>query len=708
MVSNIRIGGLKSRGEALAQKLLGFRTRNFRSIVDSGWIDVDDVTALVGINESGKSNLLVSLWKLNPAREGDIDPIADFPRDRYHEFRVLEKKPTFITARFAIDPHLAGEIEEKTGFPAAGFDLLEISRSFDGKYTWSFPNCDVPRSIDPTRLKQLADRAVADLQKVEPFQSEGDLRDRMIEAVTSTTRKLGDSPIDSTELSKRLAYLSIDKEQAAKTSKITPIFDTLVEQTAHLMSELSRPPPTSVDGLWKHVFPQIPKFVYYSNYGNLDSEIYLPHVIENLTREDLGEREAAKSRTLKVLFEFVQLSPREILELGVEASQGELSQEVIEADAEKKKEREILLTSASTQLTSRFREWWKQGDYRFRFNADGNHFRIWVSDAIRPEEIELEGRSTGLQWFFSFYLVFLVESRDAHVDTILLLDEAGLSLHPLAQRDLSQFFEGLTNQVLFTTHSPFLVEPDKLDQVRAVYINEFGKTVVSPDLRSNPKFPSAEKSIYAVHVALGLSVSDTFLLGCLPIVVEGVSDQRYLTAIKNYLIGRGRISPDKDIVFLPAGGTGTKGVAAVVSIVTAKDEELPTVFVDSDSPGNSLKERLLSGPYKGVGNRVRQVGDFCSIPEAEMEDLASGSLLAGIASRSFLRPVESDEEFEDVYDPSLAIVPQIENFAKKHVIDLPDGWKVVLATDFKRRLRKLTVDAKIEDAWTNAFTVFVD
>ncbi len=40
--------------------------------------------------------------------------------------------------------------------------------------------------------------------------------------------------------------------------------------------------------------------------------------------------------------------------------------------------------------------------------------RIWVSDDKRPEEIELEGRSTGLQWFLSFYLVFLVESADAH------------------------------------------------------------------------------------------------------------------------------------------------------------------------------------------------------------------------------------------------------------------------------------------------------
>lgn len=65
----------------------------------------------------------------------------------------------------------------------------------------------------------------------------------------------------------------------------------------------------------------MPPFVYYSNYGNLDSEIYLPHVIKNMERTNLGTKEEAKARTLKVLFEFVGLSPQEILELGKDIKQ---------------------------------------------------------------------------------------------------------------------------------------------------------------------------------------------------------------------------------------------------------------------------------------------------------------------------------------------------------------------------------------------------
>ena len=55
-----------------------------------------------------------------------------------------------------------------------------------------------------------------------------------------------------------------------------------------------------------------------------------------------------------------------------------------------------------------------------------------------------------MQWFLSFYLIFLMESKNENRNAILLLDEAGLTLHPLAQRDLVTFFENLAmeNQII--------------------------------------------------------------------------------------------------------------------------------------------------------------------------------------------------------------------------------------------------------------------
>ena len=59
------------------QRLLRFRVKNFRSVDDSGWVEVDNVAALIGTNESGKTNILLPLWKLNPAKEGAIHPTSD-------------------------------------------------------------------------------------------------------------------------------------------------------------------------------------------------------------------------------------------------------------------------------------------------------------------------------------------------------------------------------------------------------------------------------------------------------------------------------------------------------------------------------------------------------------------------------------------------------------------------------------------------------
>lgn len=64
-------------------QLKSFRVRNFRSINDSGEVDVSRITALLGRNESGKSNVLRALHSLNPA-DGfkALNPIKDFPRHR--------------------------------------------------------------------------------------------------------------------------------------------------------------------------------------------------------------------------------------------------------------------------------------------------------------------------------------------------------------------------------------------------------------------------------------------------------------------------------------------------------------------------------------------------------------------------------------------------------------------------------------------------
>lgn len=452
----------------------------------------------------------------------------------------------------------------------------------------------------------------------------------------------------------------------------------------------------------KVIIEEIPKFVYYSNYGNLSSKIYLPFVVKWLNNEtipgvDVNEEQV---RTLRVLFDFVNLDPKEILELGKDPKEIAAArngnnrntlptEQGIERAEKDKEQRSLLLQSASVDLTRKFKEWWKQGEYKFRFEADGDYFRIWVSDSKRPAEVALELRSTGLQWFISFYLIFLVESESQHKNAILLLDEAGLTLHPLAQKDLIQFFDGLAekNQIINTTHSPFIIDTSNIDRCRVVYVDDNGYTVASSDLRIGSAEIS-QKSIYAVHAAMGLSVSDILIQGCQSVIVEGPSDQHYLNALKTFLIKTKKYTPQKEIVFIPSGGV--KGISGVVSILCSKNDELPYVIVDSDISGRDAVKKLKSGLYKDAHDKIIEIYNISSIENSEVEDIIPISLLERTINHFFIS-VE-DEDFMDNYEDDKPLVNQIEKFASDNNVELEKGWKVELAKAAKKALLKAKED----------------
>ncbi len=692
-------------------RLLRFRVTNFRSVNYSGWIEAGDITALIGTNESGKTNILVPLWKLNPAREGEIDPIADYPRKRYGEIRDMTSKPVFIEADFELETTLATQIADLTDMPVESVRSTKVKRDLAGKYFISFPDALPPRSVSPDDVGQLLAEAREAITSLEAFKSEETLKAEILvvieRALTEMTAGTEDGQVDRAILVNIQSILSeVDLEQATKRSTLSPRYGRLLDDFGAMVEAISIPRPSDNANARKLVLDSLPSFVYYSNYGNLDSEIYLPHVIANMQRTDLGAKEQAKVRTLRVLFNFVRLKPQEILELGRDLDEKLATEAQIEAAGEKKKEREILLQSASTALTGKFREWWRQGDYRFRFDADGSHFRIWVSDDRRPEEIELEGRSAGLQWFISFYLVFLVESEAAHKGTILLLDEPGLTLHPLAQKDLSAFFENLarTNQILYTTHSLHMIDPDHLDRVRAVYVDEEGTTRVSSDLRAGETDPSQTHSIYPVQAAIGLTTADAYLYGSHPAIVEGTSDQYYLSAIKTYLIARGHITPTREIAFIPAGGA--KGIKTTAPTVAGRAGELPPVILDSDRQGIGVANDLKSGLYAHSTKDVIQVGDLIAMENVEVEDLFPTRFLAAVVSRK-LRGPSLDYDFDEVVVEGKPIVPQIEAYAVKYGIPLAKGWKVEIAKLTKARLLREEDSPHINDTvverWKDLF-----
>lgn len=360
-----------------------FKVTNFRSVVDSGWLELERVTALIGVNESGKTNLLLPLWKLNPAREGELKPTSDYPKGNYAAVRAAPHDFQFVVAEFDCSEY-ADELASLSGVDAEYLQLVHVGRCFDGQYIVEFPDYVPTSEARPDEIEALLVATKAEIEAMNALAKESSVKPELIRAIEEALQTADQVQWSPTSIDSLLETLrQAIPESPATTSSIIPRFNRLLNELEEKASTLRSPDPADITAVRAKVLDHIPRFVYYSNYGNLDSEIYLPHVVENLKREDLGAREAAKARTLRVLFSFVRLQPEEILELGRdfkdEQGRNPTDDEISEI-ATKKRDRTILLNSAGTDLTKRFRDWWKQGDYTFEFQADGDHFRIWVSD----------------------------------------------------------------------------------------------------------------------------------------------------------------------------------------------------------------------------------------------------------------------------------------------------------------------------------------
>ncbi len=190
------------------------------------------------------------------------------------------------------------------------------------------------------------------------------------------------------------------------------------------------------------------------------------------------------------------------------------------------------------------------------------------------------------------------------------------------------------------------MNPDHLHFVRAVLVGEEGATCVSTGLHAGTNPKQTTNLIYPVHAALGLSVRETLLEGRQPILVEGVSDQVYLSALKTLLIRKKKLAPKRELVFIPCGGA--KGASTVAAIVMGKEQELPFVLLDSDTIGVSTTKALKSGLYASNPERVLLIGDIIDMALAEIEDVLPQETVPNVVSR--LLPRADSDEFDQLVE----------------------------------------------------------
>ena len=663
-------------------KAVEFRVQNFRNIDDSGWISLDNVTAFVGRNESGKTSLLKALHKFNPGIEEPYNAQREFPRDRYTRDYVANGSAggdwPACSVRFRITDPLRTHIDELLDDDYDPPDTVMLTRYYDGSLAFEYYPEIGGRQVSAgpvvTGLETFASSARRlDLPDEEPEQYDARRADL---ANWSTHWRDRLKEIDDLRGDEGVELLNALREETEEKSDPTTadMVEALLECVDPVLDEAQREPV--VNEINHLVEGNLPVLIYFETYGILDGAIWLPRLLQDLNEDQHNPR----VRTINAMFRHVGLDPEEVAELGDHETtqmkiQGQQpTPEQIAADQQSIDDRAIKLNSASLDISNRFSDWWSQRRHKIRYHADGNYFRVWIADDLRPDvEIELEARSKGFQWFFSFYLVFLVESEDGHKDAILLLDEPGLHLHPTAQQELIAFFEKLseTNQLAYTTHSPFLIDGEHLHRVRPVTEDETGHSRITAE-----EWPKDRETIFPLQAAAGYAIIRGLFQHRKNVLVEGMSDYYYLQALSHQCARSGRTSLPDDVYITPCGGT--KYVGTMASLFLGH-EVRPIVLLDGDDAGRVRRDALMKQLYVGYKSDVLMLDDVLKRPgqEVEIEDILGEEIFLAGFNRAFGNDVPL---VLDPADRSVGSLPsQIKAAASRQSIELPVWWKASIA-----------------------------
>ncbi len=367
----------------------------------------EDITALIGKNEAGKTSILEALAKTESFSVGGpglkFDPEKDYPKRRKRELDREDGIPKAVTLTFTPDKELMNKIAEDIGQRPS---VMEFSRTTDYEGNHIVTDCNF--NINEERFR--------------------------------------------------------DYKKDQDTSK-------------YYENELRWHKPLDEYIYRTYLEPEIPKFLYYDEYNILPERVSIKRLAEN-------KNLTVAERTAKALLLLADTSPEELLECeDMEQAGKEL--ELIEAE-----------------FTDKFLKYWKNNQdlrvnlrlvreekeveekglfFKKKTTVYENFLEVRILNIRDMVALSFEKRSRGFCWFFSFWVWFKAVQKDGAYPFIFLLDEPGLSLHAGAQKDLMDLMFDIakTNQVIFTTLSPFMLEEVE-DKTYCVTCKDHGSVIRKP------------------------------------------------------------------------------------------------------------------------------------------------------------------------------------------------------------------------------------
>jgi predicted ATPase len=581
-------------------KLTEFRVREFRSIWDSGPVQVDDqVTCLVGKNEAGKTALLTALYRTNPliAEHAKFDLTYDYPKREVEDYRFAVEngdrdEVVVVECKFELDDSDRAAVSAVFGPKALP------SKTFARQTYYGEANSKFVMAVDDAAARQyLASNAA--------------LSDELVTALKAAPNwPAFAGALDATEATEAVNALRTLVGNVTENGLAYYIFNSL---------------------LWKRA----PKFLYFDEYYQLKGHDNLNALINRLDNNQLEDSD----RPLIGLINLARLNLKELVE------------------TQNTTELKNKLQNAGNFLTQRIVKYWSQNKHiQMRFDVRDakpqdpagmqSGINVWgeVYDTAHMASTPLGTRSRGFVWFFSF-LAWYEDVKRQKQNVVLLLDEPGLSLHGRAQGDLLNYFETelADHQLLYTTHSPFMIDPKRFDRVRIVQDLGIDAKDQLPKDEDGTKvlehvFDATDDSLFPLQGALGYEIQQTLFVGPNSLIVEGPADMLFIRAVSAQLEREGRTGLSEDWVVTPVGGSGK--VPTYVALLAPQKGMNVATLLDIQSSDKQLIEDLFKKKLLNK-KQVSTYADFTGTAEADVEDMFERDFYVDLVNAEYAKQLKA-------------------------------------------------------------------
>lgn len=600
-------------------RLVKARVTGYRSIIDSGYFDVENgKTILVGPNEAGKTAILQALQKLNPPKDVELfSPLRDYPRAKYDE--DIEKGGVDPKTFTVVECHFSLEESDVAEVPEAYRDIIYVYGRHLDNTTWHRLD-NAPAKLTFADIEKDLLKMIIHFQETARAE---DVAETLVDAIQTEfdtiVLELTRQSIIGVEKSKQIQawlkkyikYLSDDNaKESTRYEKIMAQLERSIERAAVL---------AACEKL-------LPQFILFSNYFRIKPVLHLRKLADRIASNSLDDSQYDYGNIC--LLKFLGFTPQQLADAGDTSRFNNLSDpQQYEQYKAQLDERDYKLNAATIRLTNAIREVWNptqdsRDANKLRIKVDGQYLKVVVEDELGVE-VELDQRSEGFQWMVSFYVVFFAEASDKHKNAILLLDEPGQSLHALKQAEFRETLSKLSmkNQTVYTTHSPFLVGTDELDKVRVVeMIDRTTGTKVHLSLTATD-----DGAILPLQDALGYDLAQSMFFHKKNLVLEGLTDMWYLEGLSNLLMSAGKTGINEQIALIPANCASK--VVYFATILRAQNLKI-AALLDSDTEGElAAKQDTL---VNALGNkRILRTKDSYAgqVSTPEIEDILRDTLL---------------------------------------------------------------------------------